>query len=198
VRATERSRPDIARKRARWRTHQARIDRRRLLFIDETWIKTNMAPLRGSGPRGKRLHADIPHGHWKTLTFLAALRHDGIAAPFVLDGPINGEAFLAYVEQVLVPILRPGDIVILDNLGSHKGKQARRLVRAAGAHLIFLPPYSPDLNPIEQVFSKLKHLLRKASNRTVEATWQCAGELLKQFSPAECSNYFNEAGYVST
>jgi transposase len=198
LRAAERSRPDIARKRARWRTHQARIDRKRLLFIDETWIKTNMAPLRGWGLRGKRIHADVPHGHWKTLTFLAALRHDGIKAPFVLDGPINGEAFLAYIEQVLVPVLHPGDIVILDNLGSHKGQHARRLVRAAGAHLIFLPPYSPDLNPIEQVFSKLKHLLRKAGNRTIETTWQCAGELLKQFSPVECSNYFNQAGYVST
>ena len=198
MRASERTRPDIARKRVRWRAHQARIDRRRLLFIDETWIKTNMAPLRGWGPRGRRIHADVPHGHWKTLTFLAALRHDHIEAPFVLDGPINGEAFLAYVERILVPVLRPGDVVILDNLGSHKGKQARKLVRAAGAHLIFLPPYSPDLNPIEQVFAKLKHLLRKASSRTVEATWQTAGELLKHFTPGECSNYFTDAGYVST
>jgi transposase len=198
VRASERTRPDIARKRRRWRTHQTRIDRRRLLFIDETWIKTNMAPLRGWGPRGSRLHADVPHGHWKTLTFLAALRHDGIEAPFVLDGPINGEAFLAYIEQVLVPVLRPGDVVILDNLGSHKGKPARKLIRAAGAHLIFLPPYSPDLNPIEQVFAKLKHLLRKASSRTLEATWQTAGELLKLFTPQECSNYLTDAGYVST
>lgn len=197
MRASERTRPDIARKRVRWRTHQTRIDRRRLLFIDETWIKTNMAPLRGWGPRGSRIHADVPHGHWKTLTFLAALRHDRIEAPFVLDGPINGDAFLAYIEQILVPVLRPGDVVILDNLGSHKGKQARKLVRAAGAHLIFLPPYSPDLNPIEQVFAKLKHLLRKASSRTVEATWQTAGELLKLFTPEECSNYLADAGYVS-
>jgi transposase len=198
VRASERTRPDIARKRARWQTHQARIDRRRRLFIDETWIKTNMAPLRGWAPRGRRLHADVPHGHWKTLTFLAALRHDRIEAPCVIDGPINGEVFLAYIEQVLVPILRPGDVVILDNLGSHKGKKARRRIRTAGAHLIFLPPYSPDLNPIEQVFSKLKHHLRKASNRTVEATWRSAGDVLTLFTPQECSNYLTHAGYAST
>jgi hypothetical protein len=125
VRAAEQARPDIARKRARWRTHQARIDRKRLLFIDETWIKTNMAPLRGWGPCGRRLRADVPHGHWKTMTFLAALRYDRIDAPFVIDGPINGEAFLIYIDRVLVPTLRPGDVVILDNLGSHKGKHAR-------------------------------------------------------------------------
>jgi transposase len=197
MRPAEQARPDVARKRARWRTHQGRIDRKRLLFIDETWIKTNMAPLRGWGPRGRRLRCDVPHGHWKTLTFLAALRHDRIEAPFVIDGPINGEAFLTYIEKVLVPALYPGDIVILDNLGSHKGKQAQRLIRAAGAHLIFLPPYSPDLNPIEQVFAKLKHLMRKASSRTVEATWRSAGELLANFTPEECGNYFTNSGYAS-
>lgn len=197
MRAAERARPDIARKRKRWRTHQARIDRGRLLFIDETWIKTNMAPLRGWGPCGQRVYTDVPHGHWKTLTFLAALRHDGIEAPFVIDGPINGEAFLIYIEKVLVPALRPGDVVIADNLGSHKGKQARKAIRAAGAHLIFLPPYSPDLNPIEQVFAKLKHLMRKASSRTVETTWRTAGELLKTFTPDECANYFTNSGYAS-
>lgn len=198
MRAAERTRPDIARKRTRWRTHQASIDRRRLLFIDETWIKTNMAPLRGWGERGQRLQADVPHGHWKTLTFIAALRHDRIEAPFIIDGPINGEVFLIYIQQVLVPALRPGDVVILDNLGSHKGKMARKLIRAAGAHLIFLPPYSPDLNPIEQAFAKFKHLMRKASARTIEATWRAAGELLGQFSPEECTNYFTNSGYVST
>jgi transposase len=157
-----------------------------------------MAPLRGWGARGQRLQADAPHGHWKTLTFIAALRHDRIEAPFLIDGPINGEAFLIYIEQMLVPVLRPGDVVILDNLGSHKGKQARKLIRAAGAHLIFLPPYSPDLNPIEQAFAKFKHLMRKASARTIEATWRAAGELLRQFSPEECTNYFTNSGYVST
>jgi transposase len=197
VRAAEQARPDIARKRARWRTHQARIDRKRLLFIDETWIKTNMAPLRGWGPCGRRLRADVPHGHWKTMTFLAALRYDRIDAPFVIDGPINGQAFLIYIDRVLVPTLRPGDIVILDNLGSHKGKQARRLIRAAGAHLIFLPPYSPDLNPIEQVFAKLKHFMRKASSRTIDSTWRSAGDILANFTPEECANYFTNAGYAS-
>ena len=197
MRAAERARPDIARKRKRWRTHRARIDRGRLLFIDETWIKTNMAPLRGWGPCGQRVYTDVPHGHWKTPTFLAALRHDGIEVPFVIDGPINGEAFLIYIEKVLVPALRPGDVVIADNLGSHKGKQARKAIRAAGAHLIFLPPYSPDLNPIEQVFAKLKHLMRKASSRTVETTWRTAGELLKTFTPDECANYFTNSGYAS-
>ena len=130
------------------------------------------------------------------MTFVAALRHDRIDAPFVLDGPINGEAFLAYVEKVLVPTLRPGDIVIIDNLGSHKGKAARQAIRAAGAHLIFLPAYSPDLNPIEQVFAKLKHLMRKRACRTLETAWQSAGELLTHFTPDECANYFANSGYA--
>ena len=187
----------MARKRARWNIYQSRIDPRRLVFIDETWIKTNMAPLRGWGPRGKRLKAYAPFGHWKTQTFIAALRHDRIDAPWVIDGPINGQLFQLYVERVLAPTLSPGDVVVLDNLGSHKGKVARAAVRARGAHLIFLPPYSPDLNPIEQVFSKLKHLMRKAQPRSVEATWRKAGELLSLFSPAECANYLVNAGYAS-
>jgi len=157
-----------------------------------------MAPLRGWGPRGRKLIAKAPHGHWRTLTFLAALRHDRIDAPCVIDGPINGETFLAYVEQVLVPVLRPGDIVIMDNLGSHKSKATRKAIRAAGARLFFLPPYSPDLNPIEQVFAKLKHLLRKAQERTVEATWQRIGSLLRAFSPQECAKYLSNSGYAST
>ena len=140
------------------------------MFIDETWAKTNMTRLRGWSPRGAKLLAKVPHGHWQTLTFLAALRHDRIDAPLVLDGPINGESFLAWVEQMLLPTLTPGDVVIMDNLGSHKGLAVRRAIRAAGAHLLFLPPYSPDLNPIEQVFPKLKTLLRKAAERSVEAT----------------------------
>jgi len=185
----------VARKRDRWKAHQGRIDPSRLVFIDETWVKTNMAPLRGWGPRGKRLKAYAPYGHWKTLTFIAALRCNRIEAPWVIDGPINGELFIAYVEKVLAPTLEPGDIVVLDNLGSHKGKAARTAVRARGAHLIFLPPYSPDLNPIEQVFSKLKHLVRKAQPRHVEATWRKVGELLDLFSPSECANYLANAGY---
>ena len=147
--------------------------------------------------RGKRLIADAHQGRWRTLTFLAALRTDRIDAPCVIDGPINGQSFLAYVEQVLVPTLSPGDIVIIDNLGSHKGKAVRRAIRAAGAKLFFLPPYSPDLNPIEQVFVKLKTLLRKAAERTVETTWRRIGALLQCFTPAECANYIRNAGYAS-
>ena len=140
-----------------------------MVFIDETWAKTNMAPLRGWAPRGSRLTAKVPHGHWKTLTFLAALRHDRIDAPWIIDGPINGERFRIYIEEVLVPTLEPGDIVIMDNLGSHKAAAIRLAIRSAGAKLFFLPKYSPDLNPIEQVFAKLKHLLRKAAARDVDA-----------------------------
>jgi transposase len=194
---TEQSRPDIARKRARWKAHQPKIDARRLVFLDETWIKTNMSPLRGWGLRGQRLDARVPHGHWKTLTFIAALRHDRIDAPWVIDGPINGDIFTAYVQHVLVPTLNKGDIVILDNLGSHKGRAARNAIRKAGAHMLFLPAYSPDLNPIEQVFAKLKHLMRDASPVTVEATWRKAGDLLDLFSPHECANYLRNSGYAS-
>lgn len=194
----EQSRPDIAFKRARWQVHQDRIDPRRLVFIDETWIKTNMAPLRGWGPRGQRLGASVPHGHWKTLTFIAALRHDQVDAPCVIDGPINGELFTAYVEQSLASTLTPGDIVILDNLGSHKGRRARRAIRGAGGHLLFLPPYSPDLNPIEQLFAKLKHLTRAAQPRTVEQTWRKVGDLLDIVSPTECANYLTNSGYAAT
>ncbi len=182
----------------RWKTHQGKIDPTRLVFIDETWAKTNMAPLRGWARRGQRLHGRAPHGHWKTMTFLAALRVDRITAPWVLDGPINGDAFRTYVEKVLIPTLKPGDIVVMDNLGSHKGKAVRAAIQGVGARLLFLPPYSPDLNPIEQVFAKLKHLMRKAAERTVEATWKRVGHLLDQFSPDECQNYFVNAGYAST
>ena len=156
-----------------------------------------MAPLRGWCARGKRLHAKVPRGHWKTLTFLAALRHDRIEAPWVLDGPVNGEAFRLYVEKVLVPTLRPSDIVVLDNLGSHKSRAVRAAIRAAGARLFFLPPYSPDLNPIEQIFAKLKHLLRKASERTVQGTWTRIGHLLNAFTKDECGRYLANAGYAS-
>jgi len=156
-----------------------------------------MTRLRGWAPRGRKLVARVPHGKWRTLTFLAALRHDRIDAPCVLDGPINGRNFLAWVQQSLVPTLAPGDVVILDNLGSHKGQAVRRAIRAAGAKLLFLPPYSPDLNPIEQVFAKLKILLRKADERTVDATWQRIGSLLNTFAPDECSRYIRNSGYAS-
>lgn len=156
-----------------------------------------MVRTHGRCRRGERLRAKAPFGHWKTLTFLAALRCDRIDAPCVLDGPINGRSFLAYVEQFLIPTLKPGDIVILDNLGSHKGEAVRKAIRAAGARLLFLPPYSPDLNPIEQVFAKLKTLLRRAAERSVEATWRRIGSLLDAFTPNECANYLANAGYAS-
>jgi transposase len=156
-----------------------------------------MAPLRGWAPRGQRLNAKVPYGHWNTMTFLAALRHDRIEAPWLLDGPIDGDSFLVFVEQVLVPTLRPGDVVIMDNLASHKSKAVRNAIRSAGARLLFLPKYSPDLNPIEQFFAKFKHLLRKAAARTRETVCAAIGQLLDAFSPQECANYFAEAGYGS-
>ena len=188
----------MARRRVRWKKYQGRVDPTRLVFIDETWAKTNMTRTRGWQARGKPLVAKVPHGHWQTMTFLAALRHDRITAPFVLDGPINGNAFTIYVEQVLVPTLKPGDIVVMDNLGSHKSGKVRQLIRNAGARLLFLPPYSPDLNPIEQVFAKLKTLLRKADERTVETVWKRIGSLLDHFKPTECANYLRNSGYGST
>ena len=194
----EQNRRDIARRRYWWKKYQTRIAPSRLVFIDETWAKTNMAPIHGWGNKGERLKAFVPHGHWKTMTFIAALRHDAITAPCVFDGPINGESFLRYVEQFLVPTLKPGDIVIMDNLGSHKSEAVRTAIKAAGARLLFLPPYSPDLNPIEQVFAKLKHLLRRACERTVENTWRRIGTLLDRFPPQECNNYLVNAGYAST
>jgi len=157
-----------------------------------------MAPLRGWGLRGKRLKAKAPCGHWKTMTFLAALRHDRIDAPWVIDGPVNGESFRLYVEKVLVPTLKPGDMLSSIILAAHKCKAVRAAIRAAGAGLFFLPPYSPDLNPIEQIFAKLKHLLRKAAERTVEATWKRIGALLDCFLSTECQAYLANAGYAST
>ena len=165
------------------------------MFIDETWVKTNMAPLRGWAPCGARLKASAPFGHWNTTTFLAALRSDRIEAPWLLDGPINGERFRLYVERVLVPALAPGDIVVMDNLGSHKSKAVRRAIRSAGAKLFFLPKYSPDLNPIEQLFAKLKHHLRAVQRRTCDALSEAVAQILDAVSPQECSNYLRHCGY---
>lgn len=156
-----------------------------------------MAPLRGWGPRGARLRATAPFGRWRTMTFVAALRRDRIDAPCLFDGPINGEAFLAYVRTLLVPTLSPGDVVIMDNLGSHRGRQVRHAIRKAGARLLFLPKYSPDLNPIEQVFAKLKHLLRKAQARSYDTILQAIAELLDAFTPDECANYLRNSGYAA-
>ena len=168
------------------------------MFIDETWTKTNMAPLRGWSLRGQRIRAKVPFGHWQTMTFVAALRHDRVEAPWLLKGPINGECFRVYVNEVLVPTLRPGDIVVLDNLGSHKSKAVRQAIRAAGARLLFLPKYSPDLNPIEQLFAKIKHSLRNAAQRSFETVSSALATVLETVSPTECANYLVNAGYGST
>ncbi len=165
------------------------------MFIDETWAKTNMARTHGRCPRGERLRMGVPHGHWKTTTFVGALTTRGMIAPFVLNGAINRDAFETYVEKVLVPELQRGDIVIMDNLSSHKGPKTRALIEAAGASLLFLPPYSPDFNPIENAFAKLKAMLRKAAERTVEGLWTAIGRIADAFNPAECANYFSACGY---
>jgi transposase len=156
-----------------------------------------MTPLRGWCPRGERLKAKAPFGKWQTMTFIAALRRDRIDAPCLFDGPINGEVFLAYVRTLLVPTLKPGDVVIMDNLGSHRGQLVRRLIRKAGARLLFLPKYSPDLNPIEQVFAKLKHLLRQAQARSYEALLDATADVLDAFTPDECANYLRNSGYAA-
>jgi len=168
------------------------------VFIDETWASTNMARSHGRCRRGERLRASIPHGHWKTTTFVAGLRDTGMIAPLVLDGPINREAFEAYVEQILVPELRPGDIVIMDNLGSHKGPRVRQAIEATGCTLLFLPPYSPDFNPIEKAFAKLKAHLRKAAERTVDGLWAAIARVIDLISPGECQNFFAASGYDPT
>jgi len=181
-----------------WHQEQSSFDPARLVFIDETWASTNMARRHGRCPRGERLQVGVPHGHWKTTTFIGALTLRGFIAPWVLNGPINADAFETYVEKVLVPELRQGDIVVMDNLSSHKGSRVRTLIEAAGAQLRYLPPYSPDLNPIENAFSKLKALLRKAAERTMDGLWTQIGRLLDLFPPDECKNYFTAAGYVAT
>ena len=181
-----------------WFEGQLELDPTRIVFIDETAANTKMARLYGRAPRGERCRAPVPHGHWKTTTFTAGLRHDGIAAPRVLDGPMNGEAFLPYVEQALVPELRPGDIVIMDNLPAHKVHGVRQAIEAAGASLRSLPPYSPDFNPIEMAFAKLKALLRAAPARTIPDLWQAIADALRRFTPQECANYLAAAAYDAT
>lgn len=171
------------------------MDPAAFVFLDETGTSTNMARRYGWSPRGERLVDAAPHGHWKTTTFLAGLRSTGIVAPLVLDGPMTGEVFLAYVRQFLAPELSPGDVVVMDNLAAHKVAGVKDVIEAAGASILYLPPYSPDLNPIEQVFAKLKALLRKAAARTREALWTTIGNLIDAFSSAECSNYLKNSGY---
>src|ERR1700758_4107263 len=187
VRAAEQDRPDVAAARVTWAQDQATLDPDRLIFIDETGTSTTMARLRGRAPRGERLVGKIPHGHWKTTTFVAGLRVNALTAPGVIDGPMNGNAFLAYVEQILAPTLRPDDIVVMDNLSAHKVPGVRQAIEAAGARLLYLPPYSPDFNPIEQLFAKLKALLRKAAERSVDGLWNRIAALLDAFTPNECA-----------
>jgi transposase len=183
--------------RAWWQMEMLGIDPKYLVFIDETGADTKMSRRYGRAHRGQRVVAKEPHGHWKTTTFVAALRHDGLTAPTVIDGPMNGEMFLAYVRQELVPTLRPGDIVVMDNLASHKKAGVRNAIESAGAQLVYLPPYSPDFNPIELVFAKLKALLRAAAERTVTGLWDRIGQLLDQFSREECLNYYRHCGYAT-
>ena len=185
----------MARRRQAWFDAQPDLDPERLVFIDETGASTKMARLRGRAPRGQRCRAAVPHGHWKTVTFVGALRLGGMTAPLVLDGPMNGPAFLAYAEQVLAPTLRPGDTVIMDNLPAHKVAGVRTIIEARGAHMRLLPPYSPDFNPIEQSFAKLKALLRRAAARTIPDLWAAIASALPRFTPAECANYFTACGY---
>jgi len=171
------------------------FDPKRLVFIDETWATTQMTPARGRCLKGERLLCKAPHGHWMTTTFLAGLRHDRIDAPIVLDGPVNGVIFLAWVRQFLAPTLSPGDIVIMDNLASHKVEGVREAIEEKGATVLYLPPYSPDLNPVEMVFSKLKTMLRKAAARSVDALWDAIGTLLDAFTEQECAAYIDHCGY---
>ncbi|HEY5732840.1 MAG TPA: IS630 family transposase [Methyloceanibacter sp.] len=195
--AAEQDRPDVAAERAALKAEQPKLRAPRLVFIDETAVTTKMVRHYGRSPRGERLVAGVPHGHWKTLTLVAALRIDGLTAPYVVDGAMDGPSFMAYVEQVLVPTLRKGDIVFMDNLRTHKIAGAREAIEAVGARVRYLPAYSPDLNPIEQAFSRLKTALRKGAKRTVDALHKLIGKLVKSFAPQTCANYFRHAGYTS-
>jgi transposase len=171
------------------------MDPRRLIFIDETGAATNLARRRGRCPRGERLDGPVPRGHWKSTTFLAALTVNGLTAPYVPDGAVNGRLFRAWTEQMLAPTLAAGDVVVMGNLPAHKVAGVREAIEARGAKLLYLPPYSPDLNPIEQVFAKLKAMLRKAAERSVEGLWSTIGQLVDRFPPAECANYLANSGY---
>ncbi|WP_197728609.1 IS630 family transposase [Rhizobium ruizarguesonis] len=193
--ALEQDRLDVLKRRRAWFDGQLDLDPEKLIFIDETGLSTKMARLRGRAIRGERCRAGVPHGHWKTTTFTGALRLTGMTAPFVYDGAMNGNVFLAYVEQVLLPTLQTGDVVVMDNLPAHKTAGVRDAIERAGAKLMFLPPYSPDFNPIENAFSKLKAMLRARAERKIDALWDAVGALMPRFTPAECANYFKAAGY---
>jgi transposase len=201
LRASEQDRPDIRQARRDWVDHRQPLMRQaqdRLVFIDETGTNTKMTRLRGRSRQGQRLYANAPFGHWKTQTFVAALRSTGLSAPFVIDAPMNRLIFEAYVETQLAPTLKPGDVVILDNLAAHKSPLAEKAIHARGAWLLFLPPYSPDLNPIEMVFAKLKALLRARAVRTIDELWKAIGQITNLVTAEECRNYFTAAGYGFT
>jgi transposase len=199
TRAEEQRRPDVAAKRERWRREvMPGLDPAKLVFLDETAAKTNMARTHGYAPKGQRLEGYAPYRRWQTTTFLGAMRAEGFLAPLVVDGAMTGELFLAYVERVLIPELEPGDVVVMDNLSCHTQKAVREALEGAGFRVEYQPPYSPEFNPIELAFSKLKRLLRKAAARTVESLWETLGRLLDQFGPQECANYFRHRGYAST
>src|SRR5665647_2907647 len=191
----EQQRPEVAAARAELKAEQLSLRGKRLIFIDETSVTTKMVRHSGRAPRGERLVASVPHGHWKTLTFIAGLRINGLTAPYVIDGAMDGPTFMAYVEQVLAPTLAKGDVVFADNLRTHKIDGVRQAIDAVGATLRYLPAYSPDLNPIEMAFSKLKAALRKGAKRTVKELWRLIGKLVKSFTPDQCANYFRHAGY---
>ncbi|UYZ08941.1 IS630 family transposase [Agrobacterium salinitolerans] len=193
--ALEQDRPDVLKRRRAWFEGQLDLDPEKLIFIDETGLSTKMARLRGRAIRGERCRAGVPHGHWKTTTFTGALRLTGMTAPFVYDGAMNGNVFLAYVEQVLSPTLQTGDVVVMGNLPAHKAAGVRDAIERAGAKLMFLPPYSPDFNPIENAFSKLKAMLRARAERKIDALWDAVGTLIPRFTSEECANYFRVAGY---
>ena len=196
IHAAEQDRPDVAARREEWRAFMQAFDAGRLIFIDETWAKTNMTRQRGRAPRGERLIDKIPHGHWMTTTLIAALGVEGMRCSTVVDGAVNGDVFVAFVEHVLVPELRPGDVVVMDNLSSHKVFQVRELIEGAGAELKYLPPYSPDFNPIENVFSKIKQRLRSLAHRTKEALWAAMQSVLDIITPDDAVNCYRHAGYT--
>lgn len=196
TRAAEQDRPDVAEARSPWRAWQAGLDVRRLVFVDETWATTNMTRLRGRGPVGERVVGPVPHGHWKTTTLVAALDFGGVRCSMPLDGAVNRGAFEAFVAQVLVPTLRPGDIVVMDNLSSHKGPRVRPLIGAAEATVAYLPPYSPDLSPIEPAFSKVKQALRSAAHRTADALWSAMQGVLDRVTVGDADAYFRHCGYT--
>ena len=183
--------------RAQWKAMQPTLDAGKVLFIDETGASTKMARLYGRAKRGRRVVGRVPWGHWKTVTLVAGLRQDGLVAPFVIDCPMNGAIFLEYLRRCLVPVLHPGDVVVMDNLGAHKRDEVRAIIAAAGAAVLYLPPYSPDLNPIEQAIAKIKAKLRKAKERTIDDLYHRIGDIVQRFDPAECRHYFRNSGYAS-